>query len=171
VEKPAKIATGIGIGLLLLCGCCVAGFGVSLSACTRARVVQPAADISTRSAAGPLTEATVEHVWWSSPHGMVHQTTSHDVDDSGRLELSLLRDTERIMPLCMHGVPEYHHQLCVDAEGYRPVGLVVRDDHLPVTGELELEPGEGSCHGQVGWGEPLQSSLTNADTFTILPPR
>lgn len=169
MEQTTKIAMGIGVGVALLLGCCVGAIGLSFTGCTRARVVQPAVDISIRSERGPLSGATVEHVWWSNPHGVVHQTSSHSVGANGRFELSRLRDTERVMPLCMHGVPEHEHQLCVDAEGYSPVGFIVRDHGLPVTGALELEPGEGSCHEQVGWGDPLPSDLTNADAFTILP--
>lgn len=171
MEQTTKIALGIGVGIALLLGCCVGAIGLAFTGCTRGRVLQPAVEVSVRSARGPLRSATVEHVWWSNPHGTVHETSSHSVDDSGRLELSLITDTERIMPLCMHGVPEHQHQLCVDAEGYRPIGLIVRDHRVPVTGELELDPGEGTCHEQIGWGERLPTEVANVDAFTILPPR
>jgi hypothetical protein len=169
VDRSTKVAMGIGIGVALLLGCCISAIALPFVGCSRDFVVQPAVDVVARSAEGPLSDASVEHVWWSNPHGKVHGTASHPVAPDGRLELTKRLDEERIMPLCMHGVPEHQHQFCVEAEGFRPIGFIVRDHTLPVTGEIVLEPGEGRCHGQVGWGERLPSSLANADAFTILP--
>jgi len=169
MERSTKVALGIGAGVALLLGCCVSAVALPLVGCSRTFVVEPAVDVVVVSAEGPLSSATVEHVWWSSPHGMVHSTSTYPVAPNGRFELAKRLEEERIMPLCMHGVPEHEHQFCVEAEGYRPVGFIVRDHTLPVTGELVLEPGEGRCHAQVGWGERLPSSLVNADAFTILP--
>lgn len=171
VERTTRITLGIGAGVAILLGCCIGAMALPFVGCSRSVVVQPAVDVVVRSAERPLSGAHVEHVWWSSPHGMVHATSTHSVATDGRLVLSKLLEEERVMPLCMHGVPEHAHQFCIDAEGYRPVGFIVRDHGLPVTGDVLLEPGEGTCHGQVGYGDPLPSSLTNADVFTISTPR
>lgn len=171
VERSTKVAMGIGIGVALLLGCCLSAVALPFVGCSRTFVVQPAVDVVVVSAEGPVGGASVEHVWWSNPHHTVHSTSTHAVAADGRFELTKRLEEERIMPLCMHGVPEHEHQFCVEAEGYRPIGFIVRDHTAVVTGEVILEPGEGSCRGQVGWGERLPSSLTNADAFTILPPR
>lgn len=168
MERSTKIALGIGTGVTILLGCCIGTIALPFIGCNRTFVVQPAVDVVVASAEGPLADASAEHVWWSDPHSTVHSTTTRAVASDGRFVLQKLNDQERIMPLCMHGVPFHQHQFCVDAPGYRPVGFIVRDAELPVTGTIVLEPGEGSCSAQVGYGDPLPgSSLQNADVFTI----
>lgn len=168
MERSTKIALGIGAGVTILLGCCIGAIALPFVGCNRTFVSQPAIDVVVGSADGPLADADAEHVWWSDPHAVVHSTTTRPVASDGRFRLEKLHDQERVMPLCMHGVPFHQHQFCVDAPGYRPVGFIVRDVELPVTGEIILESGEGSCSSQVGYGDPLPTiSLTNADVFTI----
>ena len=168
MEPSTKVAIGIAAGITILLGCCVGALALPFVGCNRSFVVQPELDVLVRSADGPLNMAEVEHVWWSDPHGNVHATSTDPVRSDGRIVFAKRHEQERVMPLCMHGVPFHQHQFCVDAPGYQPVGFLVRDLELPVTGEIVLEPGEGECTGQVGFGDRLPTtSVSNADTFTI----
>ena len=159
---------GIAAGVAILLGCCIGAIALPFIGCNRTFVAQPAVDIAVGTADGPVTTGEVEHVWWSDPHSVVHATDLQPIRPDGRIVFTKRHEEERVMPLCMHGVPFHQHQVCVDAEGYQPVGFIVSDLELPVTGEIVLEPGEGSCTSQVGYGDPLPSvSLQNARAFTI----
>lgn len=168
MERSTKIAMGIGVGMFLLVGCCVGMVFLPFIGCSREFVRQPDVNIVVAGTEGPVAGALVEQVWWSDPHGVVHSTTTHTTSPDGRIVLRKQHEEERIMPLCMHGVPFHQHQFCFDAEGYKPVGLLVRDHEQSVSGEIILEPGEGTCTGQVGYGSALPTtSVSNADVFTI----
>lgn len=114
--------------------------------CEREVLARPGVSLIVTDADGtPLPGAEVRHTWWSEPHAVVEAEAAHPVDGEGRLELPATRQTVEVYPLCMHGVPEHHHTLCVGAPGHRPVALRVALGVEQVRGTVTLEPGAGDC--------------------------
>jgi hypothetical protein len=129
VDRTAKRVLGwagfLGCGLLALGGAFVALlFAVLFTGVEREIVTRPSAAITVVGEDGaPVSGARVRFVWSSAPHHVVHETADFVADDSGRVTVELRKETERIHPFCMHGVPEHGFELCVESDGRAPVVL------------------------------------------------
>lgn len=105
-----------------------------LAMCTSHRTVvtRPGLTVAVVDAAGaPIPGAAVVLHWWSYPYGRLQQSFPYTADAAGRVAMPPASRDEEIAPLCMHGVPEHHHTLCVGAPGHGWTELVLERDAPP----------------------------------------
>lgn len=90
-------------------------------------------------------------------------------DAAGRAHFTLLTGREWVMPLMMHGVPQWSFDVCVNAPGYAgrsmrwlTQGMWTGDEDRATQPDLELalSPGEGRCEDSASWQD-----------FSSAPPR
>ncbi|MBE7451519.1 MAG: hypothetical protein HS111_22270 [Kofleriaceae bacterium] len=102
----------------------------------RTVTTRPAATVTVVDADGrPVGGAEVVVYWWSYPHRRLHERFVERTGADGRAAFAGARRRETIAPLCMHGVPQHQHTVCVDVPG-RGVGTAAleRDgDEVVVT--------------------------------------
>lgn len=67
-------------------------------------------------------------------------------DADGRVAFDEARETRTVMPLMMHGVPQYVFSWCVSAPGRAAVAGRLDGEVVPVV----LEAGDGRCEEQYG---------------------
>lgn len=139
----------VGVGIALLGMCCLAVVALPFVPWPRDFVRQPDVDVVVVGEDGPIEGARVTHTWWSHPHSQVHAEDISVTGADGRIRTELETEGETILPLCMHGVPEHHHTVCVEADGYRPVAFEMHAVKQPVRGELSMDKGESraECGG------------------------
>lgn len=140
----------VGAGVALLGLCCLSVVAIPFVPWPRTFVRQPDVDVVVTGPEGPIEGARVTHTWWSHPHSQVRDEATTITGAGGRLRLQLETEEETIMPLCMHGVPEHHHTVCVEAEGYRPVAFEMHAAETPVRGELTMREGEPEAEAECG---------------------
>lgn len=109
-----RSATRRAIGRrLALCALCAA-----LTFCARTIRTRPPVSLTVVDEQGaPVPFAHVTLHWWSHPHARLHRTSRFTADGDGRLRLTEKTRVERVMPLCIHGVPEHHYTFCADKRG------------------------------------------------------
>lgn len=160
----------LAIVLLLACACAVPL--LAPLACfvpvPRTVVVTPRARVSVvRSEDGrPIAGATVVLARWSDPHDQPQGRWTAATDAHGEARFSRREQSERVLPLMMHGVPFYRWNLCAEAPGRAP-RLVMPWD-VPESGvvtrveRLELPAGEGTCGDASGRGPALSPTPPRA---------
>jgi hypothetical protein len=129
--------------LLLLNACLV------LNACVVQRNVvrQPELSLHITDGTSPLT-AKVYLYWMSNPYSRLEQAQTLSTDAQGNLQLEQVLQNDTAYPLLLHGVSEYQHRLCLEAQGYR--SLLVTLVALPgdaIRLDVPLSAGEslGAC--------------------------
>ncbi|HUQ04547.1 MAG TPA: hypothetical protein VM261_18730 [Kofleriaceae bacterium] len=84
----------------------------------RTVTTQPAVTVKVVDAAGaPVAGAEVVVWWWSYPHSVVHERYAASSGADGSAVFAGASKGETIAPLCMHGVPQHEHTVCVDVAG------------------------------------------------------
>ena len=92
----------------------------------------------------PGADVVIEHR--TEPHGQLHARTELLTDADGRLSTRLEMETERILPLCMHGVPWHRHYVCVNHPGATPVILEVESTEETVRATIALRRDPSNTH-------------------------
>jgi hypothetical protein len=74
----------------------------------------------------PLPAARVFLYWWSNPYSRLQESQELLSDSKGLIQLSEVLKTEMVFPLMIHGIQEYQHTLCIEAENYRTLVVTLR---------------------------------------------
>jgi hypothetical protein len=110
----------------------------------RTIVTRPAVTVKVLDAAGtPVPGAQVFVYWWSYPHRQMHDKF---VETSGSDGVAVFRGAskgETIAPLCMHGVPQHEHTVCVDVPGKGYGSKELERSGESITIQLVADPGSG----------------------------
>jgi hypothetical protein len=133
---------------LLFCG---GVFYVMFVGVERESVSVPAMNIDVvdeEGAAVPGARVSIEHR--TEPHGRLEERFEISTDEAGRATTDLSVVTERVFPLCMHGVPAHRHFVCVDHPGATPVVMEVASTEVPldITVPLRRDPSHSHACGQ-----------------------
>lgn len=105
----------------------------------RSVVTEPALTARVVDAAGaPVPGAEVVVYWWSYPHHQLRGRFAQVADADGRVAFAGASRGETILPLCMHGVPQHEHTVCVTVPGKGQAGLALERSGQSVT--LTLGP-------------------------------
>jgi hypothetical protein len=84
----------------------------------RTVVTRPEVTVAVVDAAGaPVAGAPVIVYWWSYPHRVLHDRYVATTGPDGRATFAGASKRETIAPLCMHGVPQHEHTVCVAVPG------------------------------------------------------
>ncbi|MBZ0234011.1 MAG: hypothetical protein K8M05_16905 [Deltaproteobacteria bacterium] len=112
----------------------------------RTVTTRPAVTVVVVDAAGaPVAGAEVVIVWWSYPHRRVHDRYVVTSGADGRAVFAGASRRETIAPLCMHGVPQHEHSVCVDVPGKGHGEVELERSGEVVTIALEPGPADGRC--------------------------
>lgn len=87
---------------------------------------------------------TVEHR--TEPHGQLHARTELRTGPGGSLVTRLETEVERILPLCMHGVPQHRHFVCIAQAGAQPVLLEVESTDALIVATVALRRDASNTH-------------------------
>jgi hypothetical protein len=82
-------------------------------------VRQPELSLQVTGKDAPLANLKVYLYWLSNPYSRLEQTQTFMTDLEGKVRLEQVLQSDTAYPLALHGVSEYEHKLCVEAEGYR----------------------------------------------------
>jgi hypothetical protein len=77
------------------------------------------------STSQPIANAHVYTHWWSNPHSRLQESKMFVTDAEGVIQTEEVLQSETAYPLVLHGVPEYHHTLCIEAPDYRTVVMTL----------------------------------------------
>jgi hypothetical protein len=116
----------------------------------RTVTTQPAVMVKVVDATGaPVAGAEVVVWWWSYPHTVVHERYAATAGPDGTVAFAGASKGETIAPLCMHGVPQHEHTVCVDVAG-KGRG-VVELERSGQTVTVTLQPAADAAGGGGGW--------------------
>lgn len=113
-------------------------------ACEREVVTQPGVSVVVRDATGSIEGAKVTWFWSSDPHNRFEGSGSAITDGRGAAAFEKQVSTERVMPLCMHGVPFHNMSVCVESPGHRSVAFALVDLAAQTDATVTLEAGEST---------------------------
>jgi hypothetical protein len=121
----------------------LAVFAVGNGCCALPREVVRAPELEVRVVAGgkPIENAEVRTFHWSNPHHHLDDERSAATDAAGKAAFTKQVDTEVVLPLCMHGVPEHHVTVCVAKPGHATVLFELDDPGAATTVDVELRSG------------------------------
>lgn len=112
----------------------------------RTVTTRPAVEVTVVDATGaPVAGAEVVVWWWSYPHTMVHEKYVATAGPDGKAVFTRQSKGETIAPLCMHGVPQHEHTVCVDVPGKGHGEIELERSGEQVTVRLEPGPANGRC--------------------------
>jgi hypothetical protein len=112
----------------------------------RTVTTRPAVEVRVVDAAGaPVGGAEVVVWWWSYPHSVVHDRFVVTAGADGRAVFEGANKRETIAPLCMHGVPQHEHTVCVDVPGRGHGTVQLERSGETVTVTLAPGPADGRC--------------------------
>jgi hypothetical protein len=112
----------------------------------RTVTTRPAVEVRVVDAAGaPVDGAEVVVWWWSYPHSVVHDRFVVTAGADGRAVFEGASKRETIAPLCMHGVPQHVHTVCVDVPGRGHGTVQLERSGETVTVTLAPGPADGRC--------------------------
>ena len=112
----------------------------------RTIVTRPAVTVAVVDAGGaPVAGAEVVVWWWSYPYSMVHERYVATSGADGRAVFEGASKGETIAPLCMHGVPQHEHTVCVDVPGKGHGAAELEKSGETVTIKLAPGPADGHC--------------------------
>lgn len=112
----------------------------------RTIVTRPAVTVNVVDANGaPVAGAEVVVWWWSYPYRQVHERYVATSGADGRAVFASASKGETIAPLCMHGVPQHEHTVCVDVPGKGHGEVELEKSGQTVTIELAPGPADGPC--------------------------
>ena len=154
-KRPAWQRWGIPVAvvLVIMAVCvCLAPLACFIPV-QRTSQVCPGGLVQVEDADGrPIAAATVTVQRWSAPHHQPEGEWQAVTDAAGNASFTATEEEETIMPLMMHGVPEYSWTVCAEAEGHGPTEAPW--DFDPATFRtvpevvITLAPGEGRCEPQ-----------------------
>jgi len=126
--------------ILLLC---LLIFAVGNGCLSRSVVTQPQMTVDVVDDAGrPLELAEVRYYRWSNPHHRLDGEANQATDSAGQAAFAKTEASERVFPLCMHGVPEHHIKVCVQKKGHRTVVFDLDSPSSSTTVSVPLRAGE-----------------------------
>jgi hypothetical protein len=116
---------------------------IFLTSCViqRSVVRQPNLALQVTDGANPLANVSVYLYWISDPYGRLEETQQFATDAEGEVRLEERLQADVALPLALHGVKYFQHQLCLQTPGYRPllVTLVTKPgDTIKLTLPLTL---------------------------------
>lgn len=94
---------------------------IILNACViqRSVVRQPKLSLHVTDGSVPVANANIYLYWISYPYGRLEQAQTFTTNAEGNLRLEQVLQNDTAYPLALHGVAEYEHKLCIEAQGYR----------------------------------------------------
>ena len=106
-------------------------------------VTTPAVTVTVVDAEGaPVAGAHVVVHHWSYPYGRLEQSYPFEADERGVVEVEGGEKGEKVMPFCMHGVPEHHYTVCAGAAGHGWRSVAIDDPRHAGAITIELEGSE-----------------------------
>lgn len=92
---------------------------IFLSACVVQRTVvqQPKLSLHITDGTTPLV-ANIYLYWISNPYSRLEGIQQFVTDEEGNLRLGEILQNDTAYPLALHGVSEFQHKLCLEAQGY-----------------------------------------------------
>ncbi len=94
----------------------------------------------------PLEDCILTLYFWSYPHRRYEDELVFRSDPEGKIVVAEERFDEKVLPLMMHGVPEYHWSYHIYKEGYVTVGggiiYVDKGEVIPI--EITMCEGESA---------------------------
>jgi hypothetical protein len=155
VTKPRRwrtvvVVVAAGGALFGLAGC-AAVFYLMFIGIERDVVAMPALSMTVvdeNGAAVSGADVVLEHR--TEPHGNLEARLSVVTGVDGRVATSLDKETERVLPLCMHGVPGHRHFVCVDHPGARPVLIELAPTEATITLTVSLRRDPSHTHDCTG---------------------
>jgi len=122
---------------------CVLIFAVGNGCLSKSVVTQPQMTVDVVDDHGkPLESAEVRYYRWSNPHHRLDGEADLATDPSGQAAFARTETTEKVFPLCMHGVPEHHISVCVKKKGHRTVVFELESPSSATAVSVALHPGE-----------------------------
>jgi hypothetical protein len=100
--------------------------------------------VDEEGSAVPAARVVIEHR--TEPHGRLEERFEIATDEAGRATTDLAMNTERVYPLCMHGVPAHRHFVCVDHPGAMPVVMEVASTQAAVAIAVPLRRDPSNSH-------------------------
>ncbi len=94
----------------------------------------------------PVPGATVVIEHSTQPHHRLEERVELTADDHGLATTDLVVTTEKIYPLCMHGVPGHQHYVCIAHPGAMPVVLQLEETRDPIAIEVPLRRDPSNTH-------------------------
>jgi hypothetical protein len=107
-------------------------------------VTWPGRAVRVVDAKGSIPEAKVQVVRVEHPYSREVETRSFTADENGEVKLVEEKTVKKVMPLMMHGVPQYSFRACAEATGHASVTKEWWDDGA-TTIELKLARGSRPC--------------------------
>ncbi len=110
----------------------------------RTVVTRPAVTVTVVDASGaPVADASVTIYWWSYPHRVLHERYDATTGPEGQTAFTRATKRETVTPMCMHGVPQHAHTVCVTAAGKGEGELELARGADAVTVTLAAGPASG----------------------------
>ena len=107
--RSARPAMALGLLIVLVLPCL--GCPIPIP---RSTVLQPKVTLQVQDPAGnPVAGAPVAVTLGSQPHSRRHHTRVFITDRTGHVGLEEIRKTKWVMPLMLHGVPQYFWEICI----------------------------------------------------------